>query len=727
MKKKSRFLTGLLSAVMALSLFALPAAADNVVGGNGTENASAVTDVWGNEQSGSITIHKYEYNRPDGKEGTPATGAVLGNNDIPEGAKVLQGAKFRIFKVQNRAALAEYYSGKDFTGNANYEKFTNVNRYYEKKSDGTFTVKNGDGVAVTGSDEKVTNAQGEATFTIENKDFGLYLVVETYAPDKVKEKQVPFLVSVPMQDPSDRTAWLYNVHVYPKNATQYGDVKIKKVGITGSDEEVTLGGVTFELYKYKKEGDEWVPVTTRDDDATKALNLTTNNSGMISIGGLSKGEYKLVEKKFEGAEGNKGYIISEEPITFTIGEDGGMTTSKDKDADGNIVVKNYRPDLDKKVYNDAVISDKNDGYVDGSDYSVGDMVPYQITVKIPQNITKLKVFTVTDSPVNLEDQKNTIAITDVTDNKIVDAVDATSGKTIYTVNSITEDTNGFVIKFDPANMENYAGHTLVISYKAKLLDAAKKTTEGNKNNATLTYTNTIDETGEGKKGSENTIKNETVVYTFAIRIFKVGENNTPLAGAKFNLYKKLEAGETAPGGATTVTGGAAAKLGLDSKYNWVLVEEDLESQEDTGLVTTTKGLANGTYYLVETQAPAGYNLLAKPVEVTVNVVYKYTWKATDKYDADGNLVKHEVKETKEAFNKEQDGEDNNAEVVGEENGKAVDGETIGLKEVKVINRKGIKLPVTGGFGTLLFSGIGALLVVGGVGVLMSIKKKKGNT
>ena len=47
-------------------------------------------------------------------------------------------------------------------------------------------------------------------------------------------------------------------------------------------------------------------------------------------------------------------------------------------------------------------------------------------------------------------------------------------------------------------------------------------------------------------------------------------------------------------------------------------------------------------------------------------------------------------------------------------------------QIKVINRKGFDLPVTGGFGTLLFSAIGALLVVGGVGVLMSTKKKKGN-
>ena len=37
--------------------------------------------------------------------------------------------------------------------------------------------------------------------------------------------------------------------------------------------------------------------------------------------------------------------------------------------------------------------------------------------------------------------------------------------------------------------------------------------------------------------------------------------------------------------------------------------------------------------------------------------------------------------------------------------------------------KGFTLPVTGGFGTLLFSGIGVLLVLAGVGVLFSLKKK----
>lgn len=63
MKKKSRFLTGLLSAVMALSLCAMPAAADDV-----NPKATTANPVW-TQDTGSITIHKYEWNGT--KNGAP--------------------------------------------------------------------------------------------------------------------------------------------------------------------------------------------------------------------------------------------------------------------------------------------------------------------------------------------------------------------------------------------------------------------------------------------------------------------------------------------------------------------------------------------------------------------------------------------------------------------------------------------------------------------------------
>ena len=691
MKKKSRFLTGLLSAVMALSLCALPASADDAV---------ANTDVWG-ANKGSITIHKYEYNRPDGKDGTPAPGTELAESEIPEGAKALEGVTFKIYKVQDRNTLAEYYSGKTLT-DSKFDKFTDVDKYYEASND-NFTVKDGNGAVVTGSDPKKTGKDGKATFSIDSNDLGLYLVVETDAPDKVKTKQIPFLVSVPMKNPKDQVNWLYNINVYPKNATQYGGVTVKKVGITGSDAEVNLSGVTFKLYKDVK--GVWTEVTNRDDNEL-ALSLTTTTDGTINISGLSKGDYKLIEQGFND---NKGYIISEEPITFTINEDGELVkTNMTQDAAKNIVVKNYRPDLDKKVYNDAVTD--NNGYVEGSDYSVGDMVPYQITVKVPQNIGKLTTFTVTDTPAGLEDQKGTIAVKDETDKPL-------TKNTEYKVEDTTP-AGGFSITFDTSKMKNYAGKTLVITYNAELLDNAVKTTDGNTNSAKLTYTNKIDEKGEGVPGSKNTITDETVVYTFAIRIKKTDGGKAKLPDAKFDLYKEVTAGTQ-----TAINGDDAKQFGLDSAKTWLKVESDLTSGKD-GLVTTNKGLANGTYYLVETQAPADYNLLAKPVEVKLDIAYKYTWAESGTYDREGNLTKHAASAKGETFAHNAD----EADVIGTQKGTDVGATGTEAKgtEITIINRKGFELPVTGGFGTLLFSGIGVLLVVGGIGVLMSIKKKKGN-
>lgn len=42
----------------------------------------------------------------------------------------------------------------------------------------------------------------------------------------------------------------------------------------------------------------------------------------------------------------------------------------------------------------------------------------------------------------------------------------------------------------------------------------------------------------------------------------------------------------------------------------------------------------------------------------------------------------------------------------------------------IVNRKGFQLPVTGGFGTLLFSGIGVLLVAGRCGGAVQHEKEE---
>ena len=73
-----------------------------------------------------------------------------------------------------------------------------------------------------------------------NLQLGLYVVVETGTPDKVTSPVKPFLVSVPMTRVNNPNEWLYDIHVYPKNGTTYGEVKIVKYGRVGSDTVGTL-------------------------------------------------------------------------------------------------------------------------------------------------------------------------------------------------------------------------------------------------------------------------------------------------------------------------------------------------------------------------------------------------------------------------------------------------------------------------------------------------------
>lgn len=66
-------------------------------------------DVW-TQDTGSITIHKYEYN---GQVKPNSTGEENDVDKLPEGATALKGATFSIYQVMDRAALRNYYDGTD--------------------------------------------------------------------------------------------------------------------------------------------------------------------------------------------------------------------------------------------------------------------------------------------------------------------------------------------------------------------------------------------------------------------------------------------------------------------------------------------------------------------------------------------------------------------------------------------------------------------------------------
>ena len=734
MKKAKRFLTGLLSAALALSLCAMPAMAAS---DGETTTPPPANPVW-TETEGSITIHKYEWNGKNGEAGTGEAGDSLPSNDKGETPTPLAGATFTVYQVKNETELKEYYDNYDGKNNVAWP--TSWTEYAEKDTaTGGYKLKSGVSLHEVGS--KTTGADGVVQFgKVPGEDgktevlpLGLYLVLETETPDSVKTACEPFFVSVPMTKVSTDTNgaltdWLYDVHVFPKNSTAYGQAVLQKVGKqSGTNPEVTtMQGYKFKLYKKNDDGTwTWIekkPANGVDnagewlDADNKTGVLTTGDDGKISVSGLTKGVYAFVETEVNA---NDGYILdSGIAYVFKINDNGEMVAATESDIEGaqkpetsvksfdttafsgaQVKVKNYKPDFEKEI-----IGNKD------ADYGIGDDVPYTLTVNVPENVAKLKTFTVSDEMNS--DQLVVNSDIDVK-GKVGEAEETTfKESTEYTL-TITnaEGKSGFTIEFDTKEIAAYAGGTITITYTAKLQPGASVGAVGNVNSADLKYSKKTDITTEEDPPYD--IHDEAVVYTFKTGILKQNEDGEPLKDVEFTLYKKYDAEKDTMNKNGTVKFMGADKTLLTpeeaaaKKLNATVSDEpkwfavmDLKTDADGKAVAN--GLPTGEYKLVETKTHKGYNLLTGPVDANLTLDYTTAWSDTKTFDSNtGELIKH----------------DYNSTVVK-------NGDTpYSYAEIVIINRKGFNLPTTGGFGTLLFSGIGVLLVVAGVGVLLSLKKK----
>ena len=718
--KLKRLFTVALSAVLALSLCAMPAMADSsTTAGTSSKTTTAID--W--TKKGSLTIHKYETD-------TAPTG-VHDNGENTTSGTPLNGVTFTLYKVQDDTWLKSYYQG---TGTS--PAMPQVSDYVDSNG----TPKTG---VILPTGIPVTTA-GDGTAVASGLELGLYLVVETNKPDAVKQAADPFLVSIPMTS-VDTKSWLYDVTVNPKNVTTYGAATLKKVGYTGSKQDDTaMSGYTFKLYKWN--GTAWNQITNKpkngQDNMGDALGtLTTNDSGTISVDGLTQGVYAFVET---GVNSTQGYILDAgTAYVFKLNDEGAMQTATTSDVastantfdsavntlnydcvkpttagstTNNLEVINYKPDFTKTVKDRK----GNTSATHNADYAIGDKVPFVLTIQVPENIAKLKTFKVTDSvtPTQLAYSEDAVVMGtkngETTETMLSAATD-------YTI-TYNAGKDGFTIDFKGTStsltaINDYAGKTITITYTATLQPGAAvvddtTTNTVNKNSAELKYSNKTTVTGDTEDEKPYTIHEEAAVYTFKAGIHKTDGAGTDLDGVKFDLYKKYDANTDEADGTGVMykdehvaflADAEATRLGLNaatgSGVNWYLVEKDLTTDTDGHVVV--KGLPKGEYKFVETKTKESYNLLTKPVDANLNVDYKTAWRTDTTYDATTGTKTHSVTSTTYKVG--------NAAYTSD--------------DIEVINRKGFTLPVTGGFGTLLFSGIGVLLVLAGVGVLFSLKKK----
>ena len=378
------------------------------------------------------------------------------------------------------------------------------------------------------------------------------------------------------------------------------------------------------------------------DKNIAAAKTVTVTFGAATFADLAMGEYficptnttsvyqlmlqKIEPKVEEDSEGNPNYVI--ENVTFTAKKEEVTIT---KTADKTSVTK-------------------------------GEKVAYTVTVDIPTyaNNTTDKSFYVSDL---LPDG---LTIDTASINVKIDGADV--NPTAYNLD--TTATKDYTFKLSVSTQQytnswtNQGGNKLVITYTATLNN--DNTTEVN-----VIETNTATFDYSFYPYVENSHKQKTDkvdVTTFAIKIDKyvAGSHATKLADAKFDLYRTATDAEITAGGTETIP---------HTTINGIKLESDVVTN-DSGVATFEKYEANGTkydYYLVETQAPHGYNILAEAVKV--------------------NFTYADVEATN------------------------------GVYTVEVPNSSGITLPITGDEGIVIFTVIGIAFMAGAVILFVLFHKK----
>lgn len=304
---------------------------------------------------------------------------------------------------------------------------------------------------------------------------------------------------------------------------------------------------------------------------------------------------------------------------------------------------------------DVTIHDKNDMPFEKTDNKVsadvGETVNYTITGKVPdttgfETYTYEIADTMSDGLTFKKDVKVTVGSADVTADCNV----------AYNANG---NANSFTVTIPV--MSYQIGAAIEVTYTATVNEKAIAVVSNNE--AKLTYSN--NPTDSESKTTTPAQKQEVYSSKIVIDKFETGKKTTKLPNAKFVLYKEVTT--------DAETSLVYYKWNTDKKVEWVtdMAAATVMTTNDQG-EATFGGLADGTYHLVETEAPAGYNPLTAPVEVKVA-------------GSSADITKLSV-------------------------------------TAEVENKTGTTLPSTGGMGTTVFYVLGAVLVLGAV-VLLVTKKR----
>ncbi len=364
------------------------------------------------------------------------------------------------------------------------------------------------------------------------------------------------------------------------------------------------------------------------------------------------------EVKFENLDYGYYVVLSTMGAAISVDSVNPNVTIKDKNEPDVII---------KGVHEDTTAEGT---YGDTASAQIGQAVPFKLTITAHKNSVNLVAHDKMSEGLTFNADTMVVKVGETT-------LTAGSDYNLLTGDAVTDGCT-FDVVFTEAYLKSLTGSTTIeITYTATLNDKAKIADETNPNTTWLTY-------GNHQKSDEDTVE----VLTYSFDLVKTTNSNKLLAGAEFDLYDAL-------------TGGNQIAL-VDIGNNTYRVATDAEKAAEG--FTSAKIVTNDTapitivgvdcdtattYYLEETEAPAGYNKLIERVTV--------------KMMADGQTTALNLDATM----------------------KTEDSKIYQSGGVHVVNEAGVELPETGGIGTTLFVLFGSMTALCAAVVLVARKKTAG--
>ena len=406
---------------------------------------------------------------------------------------------------------------------------------------------------------------------------------------------------------------------------------------------------------------------------TDSGDFSSAGNGSYTISGLKDGYYLIQDKAGTLTEKNDAYTSF---ILKIIGKDVTVTP------------KSTQPTVDKKVQDEATDKDKNSndesGWGDTADHGINESFRFKLNADIPESADLVDY---TEYEVKFTDTMSKGVTFESLDSVKVKGEDASGADKIwklakdqYDASSPTTGNQSWTLTISDViaacgGINIVQGFSVEVVYKAHLNEKATVTipngSTDNANTVYLEYSNNPNAAGLGK-----TSEKKVYVYTFGITNKKVAdrENGEPLEGAGFKLYTDASC-----------------------KYEYALVwdaslnayrpvkanETGDEMKSNNEGQFPIKGLDAGIYYLKETTTPKGYTTADV---TTIKIV------ATHFIDGSGTP---QVTLTPES----------------------------NLNNV-IVDKKGSRLPSTGGMGTtILYAAGAAIVLVAAFGIAFAVRRR----